>query len=482
MVQVPILNGIFMDTSPDFRIQYPINMVPVILNTGISEGYIRPSDGIELFVDTEYGVDRGGILWDSTLYRVQGEYLVSIDSSGVVTNIGYVSNAANLPCALDYSFTYLIILSDNRYFLWNGITLSEPLPLNLGIPIDMLFLNGYIVFTDGENIYTTDINNPLIISSDKYGSSELDPDPVLALEKLRNQLYALNRYTIEVFNVVGGSGFPFQRINGAQINKGVIGTDACCTIEVGKGEFIAFMGGGKNEDIGIHIGAKAFSFKISTRTIDMILSEYNEQQLSLSVLESIIIKERSLLYVHLSDQTLVYDATASESSGSKIWYILKSSLGYILSSEISSLSRYRARNFVKAYDKWTCGDPTTSKVGILSDKISSHYGDKVGWMFSTLVIYNSSKGALFKRLELEALTGSVELGSNPKIFTDYSFDGISWSNPRSKNIGTKGDRDKRIVWFSQGKMRKRRIQRFYGTSDAHLSIARLEAEFKGLTH
>jgi hypothetical protein len=35
------------------------------------------------------------------------------------------------------------------------------------------------------------------VDSFKYGSSEVDPDPVKALLKVRNEVYALNRHTIE---------------------------------------------------------------------------------------------------------------------------------------------------------------------------------------------------------------------------------------------------------------------------------------------
>ena len=46
MVQIPILNGIYTDNGPDFRTSYPVNMVAVPKTNGISEGFLRPADGI----------------------------------------------------------------------------------------------------------------------------------------------------------------------------------------------------------------------------------------------------------------------------------------------------------------------------------------------------------------------------------------------------------------------------------------------------
>ena len=60
MVQIPILNGIYTDTGPDLRTSYPVNMVPVPKDNGISGGFIRPADGL-VANGTGPGIDRGGI-------------------------------------------------------------------------------------------------------------------------------------------------------------------------------------------------------------------------------------------------------------------------------------------------------------------------------------------------------------------------------------------------------------------------------------
>ena len=83
-------------------------------------------------------------------------------------------------------------------------------------------------------------------------------------------------------------------------------------------------------------------------------------------------------------------------------------------------------------------------------------------------------------LELVALPGRVALGADPVIWTSYSLDGETWSQERATPAGRQGQRLQRIAWRRQGKMRQYRMQRFRGTSDAHLSIARLEAEIEAL--
>ena len=87
---------------------------------------------------------------------------------------------------------------------------------------------------------------------------------------------------------------------------------------------------------------------------------------------------------------------------------------------------------------------------------------------------------MFHEIELVCLTGRVELGANPVISTAYSLDGETWSQERSRPAGRQGERIKRIAWLQQGFMRHWRVQRFNGTSDSHISVARLEARVEGM--
>ena len=107
--------------------------------------------------------------------------------------------------------------------------------------VDVRWIDGYFLITDGENLIVTELNDPTQINPIKYGSSEVDPDPIQAILKLRNEAWAINRNTIEVFDNVGGQYFPYQRIDGAHITKGTIGTHACCVFM----DSVAFLGNGR---------------------------------------------------------------------------------------------------------------------------------------------------------------------------------------------------------------------------------------------
>lgn len=467
-MQIPILSGIYADNTPELRTTYPVNMVPVPKKSGISNGFLRPGDGL-VANGTGPGIDRGGIEWNGVCYRVMGTKLVTIASDGTVTVLGDVGGTNQV--IFDYSFDLLAIASNGNLFYWNPSTsvLAQVTDPDLGVVVDVCWVDGYFMTTDGEFLIVTELSDPFVVNPLKYGSSEVDPDPIVALLKLRNEVYALNRHTIEVFDNVGGDLFPFQRIDGAQIPRGAIGTQGCCVFV----DSMAFLGSSRNEAPGIFLGVSANTTKISTQEIDNILLNYTEAQLALVKLESRNDKNHQHLYVHLPDKTLVFDATATQELGAQVWFIL--------TSTTVGFSQYRAKNFVWAYNKWLIGDPQSTNVGYLVQDTGHHYGQQVRWEFGTEIVYNEGNGAIFNRLELVALTGSVALGTNPQISTSYSINGKSWSQDRSVSVGTTGA-NKRLAWFQQGHMRNWRIQRFRGDSDAHISFMRLEAQLEPLAY
>lgn len=469
-MQIPILNGMYTDAASDFRISYPRNMIPVPTAMGVpkrsmSLGYLRPADGIAEF-GTGPGIDRGGINWKGAMYRVMDTQLVRVSANGAVSILGDVGAGGQV--TMDYGFDRLAIWSGTRLYYWNSSTLVQVTDPDLGSVIDGRWIAGYFMSTDGTSLIVTELNDPTAVNPLKYGSAESDPDPIMAVDELNNEAYALGRYTIEVFQNVGGTLFPFSRVETAQVARGILGTHTYCKFL----ETFAFLGSGRNEAPAVYLMLPGSAQQISTREIDTILGDYTEAQLAQAVLESRVDKAHKHLLVHLPDQTLVYDAAASQMLGEPVWFTL--------TSGIVGKSAYRARNLVWCYDKWLAGDPTSNKIGQLVDNVSTHYGQVTGWEFGTQIIYLDGNAGIIHELELVCLSGRVALGADPVIWTSYSLDGETWSQERATAAGKQGQRSKRIAWRRQGNMQHWRIQRFRGTSDSHVSIARLEAAIEPL--
>ena len=461
-MQVPIVSGIYADLKADYRVAYPKNMRPVVKETGLSSGYLRPVDGI-VSRGTGPGTSRGAINWNGQHFRVMGDQLCRIAQNGTVTQLGNVGDDGR-PVTLTYDFDRLAIASNGDLFYYDESTLTQVTDSDLGTVIDVVWIDGYFMTTDGEFLIVTELGDPFAVNPLKYGSSEIDPDPVVALVKQRNEVYAVNRYSIEVFDNLGGANFPFGRIEGAQVQRGAFGTHCAVAYEQG----VAFLGSGIGESPGVFLARKGGSDKVSTREIDEILSEYTEAQLSTAVLEVLLNRGNTLLWVRLPDQTLVFDLTATISMGAPMWHIMTSGTD----------TPYRGIDAIWVYDDWWVGDLSTSDVGVLDDTLASHFGVTVPWEFSTIIIYGEGRGAVFHDIELVGLPGRQPPEEDSTITTSYSLDGVTWSADRS--ILLRGY-DQRMTWRRQGNMRHYRIQRFQGDSTANLAVARLEITLEGLS-
>lgn len=464
MTAIPLLAGAYADNAADIRSSYPRNLEPRLMDSGISKGYLRAASGVTPQA-TGPGVDRGGINWNGICYRVMGESLVSVVGS-VVTVLGAVGGDA--PVSLDFSFDRISIASNLNLFYWDGDALSQVTDPDLGPVIDAMWIAGYFMTTDGTSLVVTELSDPYSVNPLKYGSSEVDPDGILGLIKVRGEAYALNRYTIENFQNVGGNGFPFAANLSGLIPKGIVGTQA-------KDNFLetfAFVGSGHNEALSVYIAGAGQALSISTPEIDRELAELSDEQAASIEVESLTIDSEQRLYVHLPDKTLVYSHQATLANEGPVWHILA---GGVLADQ-----QYPARHFTLTDGRWL-GGSADGQVGYLDNAAETLFGDVAGWRFDASYVYNASKGGIIRSLELVGLPGHAPFGVNPTCFVSYTVDGETWSQERAISMGVAGDRRKRVQWRPGWKFSNYIGLRFRGANTAMASWARLEADIEGLS-
>ncbi len=467
-MQLQLLSGIATDNGPDVRVALPVNRVPVPGSNGVSNGYLRPAEGIVQVV-VGPGDGRGLFVWDGVLYAVMGTSFISIAGDGTIVTLGTV--AAGGPVSWTFDFTRLAFSAGGKLYFWDKSTLREVTDPDLGVSLSVVWIQGYFFSTDGEFIVASDLLDPASIGPFSYASSETSPDAVVSLLRVRNELWALNRYTCEVFTNTAQPNFPFSVILGAQVQKGCVGANACCVFL----EQVAFVGSAQNEATGIYLANNGRAQKISTIEVDRLLADLNDDKQSRIILETRNDGGLAHLYVRLPDRTLVFDAAATAAFERPVWFALTSgNVGF---------SAYRGAFFQWFENRWWCCDPTAGsmRVGYLDQTISTQWGDAARWEVSTPILFNEGRGVIVNELSLTALTGRVALGSAPVISTSHSLDGVSWSQDITKSAGVIGDRQHRIRWLRLGKFDQMVMQRFRGSSDAHISLLRLDADVVGLS-
>lgn len=463
-MRIPVISGTVMTPQGEFVASYPVNREPFYKQTGISDGYLALPPGIRTVAEPGLGADRGGINWSGVCFRVIGTKLVRVNSTWSIDVLGDVG--AGGPCNFDYSFDNLIIRSDTSLFYWNALAgfrrVTDP---DLGSVTDVIWADGYTVTTDGKFIIVCDLTDPMSVNPLRYGSSEEHPDPITGLTHIHGEVYALNRYTIEVFQNVGGTGFPFQVVKTAMIPMGCVGPLAKCKY---LGSF-AFVGGEENGAPGVYIAGAGSAEKLSTQEVDDDLAALSVDDLAKVWLERRTMADDSRLILHLPNRSWGFSSQVSKNSSVKTW------CQYVTST--NGIGAYEGRGLVYCYGEWIVGS-STGKIGVLDRGIAEHYGQQVGWHFDTTLLYNDADRGIVNGIELVGTPGRGNADS--RIFFSYTKDGEVWSQERATSAGLNGQHRKRPSWRPGIRFETYLGLRFRGVDGSVMSIARLECDIEPL--
>ena len=458
MPSVPLLGGIIANEQAEFIASPPVNLEPVALDTAISKGQFRAPAGV-VNIATGPGADRGGVSWNGRHLRVMGDRLVELSGAAVVDR-GYVGGSGYV--AFDYSFSQLAIASGEKLFYFDGLALTQVTDIDLGPVKDMIWVDGYFMTTDGNHIVVTQLSDPTAVDPLKYGSAEEDPDMIVGLLKFRGEVYALGRYTIQVFQNVGGSGFAFQGIQGATIPYGCVGPSAKCLFA----ESFAFVGSARGEALGVYVAGQGTAVKISDARLDAVLAGVGDA--SSITLENLTRKNERRLRIRLPNETWVYCFEASRAFGQPVWYIQKSG------------KSCRIVHPVEHGGRFICGDADSNQIGELSDSVSSHFGEPVEWRFDTSMLYNDGRGFILNAVELIGLPGRMPFSENAGAFLSITHDGETWSREMSLPMGRSGARGVRMHWRLGVMLQAFAGLRFRGFDHAMPGFAKLEVEAEPL--
>lgn len=451
MAQVGIQSGVKL-LNGGFATSFPVNLEHRVIASGVSDGQLISTRGA-VTLTTGPGVDRGGIMWNGVMYRVMGTKLVSVVGS-TVTTLGDVGGTQ--PVQMDYSFDRLGIVSDGRLFYWDGATLTDVTDPDLGLAYDVAFLGGYFITTDGEFIVTTELLDPTQVDPQKYGSAEADPDPVTGVEVLNEELLGIGRHSIQYFRNVGGLGFPFQPIVGATVPFGCISAAAKCRVI----DSIAFVGGGREEPLGVFVLAGGTAQRISTREIEDLLEGVDE---ALIELEARRFGEDDHLILHTPKASAMLKIRTASEIGGRLWTVLHS----------GRFAGYRLRHAVWDGVRHVVGDLNSNKLGVLSDAVIAHFGDRAEWQFDVGLLFNEGRGLIVNEIEL---FGQFPLGEPSTVFVSVTRDGEVWSNELAVRLV--GLREQRCIIRPNVRLPYQSGWRFRGTG--RVSLARCEVQAEGL--
>ena len=462
---IDLIKGDSIGNETDYRDALPENMYAISRPMFGSAGYMIMHEGLTEY-GTGVGIDRGGV-WNERLlnhFRVSGSQFLVVNENGSNTRHGEIPDTG--PVSLPYSFNTQAVIGGGNFYLYdptNGFRqVTDP---EVGTPIDGTWIDGYYCLTDGEFLYHTDITDESAIDPLKFATAEFSPDPTLGVGKTQdNKWIAFGRYSVEYFANNATDNFAFQRIPSRAQKIGIVATHAKC--ELNQKWYI--LGGRKEGALSVHILGAGSSKVVSTREIDKVIGEYNEEELKDIVLEPRIQDGQSFLYVHLPNETLLFNETIAGTAGvGSAWSILKGGTASKPWRGIHGI-------FEPRLGEWVYGDKETLRIGILDGSVATQYGEVAEWVLYTPFMYLDS--ASIDKLEIETIPGHTAT-DDATVFVSLTYNGVTYGKEWTEVYGDPYDYGKRFIVRRLGYVSDWVGFKFRGVSKSRVAFSRGAIDF-----
>lgn len=237
-------------------------------------GQIIATPGINKKGSDTPGGARGAFVWQDSLYGVAGTSLIKITNvlTGAFSTIGVIEGSDDIEWDVGFNDAVIVVkgVAGKIYTLSTTDTLTDISGNANFVPcIDVAHINGRFVYIpfDGDPAFFSDIGAAGTVQAESFFDAESLPDKNNSVWNLRNTLYIGGTDSIESYRDLGSSPVPFQRIQGARLDYGVIGG----VLEYS--DTFLFIGRAKGQDEAIYAVAPGAATKISNEFIDVLLHD-----------------------------------------------------------------------------------------------------------------------------------------------------------------------------------------------------------------
>ena len=395
--------------------------------------------GIVEFSSLGSGPIRGFVNLGGLLYVVSGGTLYSVTSAGLATELGGTITGSQV-VSMDTNGTQIIIVNGVSGYIYTVIG-----GLQLITDTDFFAANT-TTFFDQRFVFDKADSNQFFICESLDGTSydplaiasaEARPDNVKAVILNQQVLLVFGDKTIEPWQDVGAPNFPFERVPGVVVERGLLAPYAIAKAD----NTIFFLG----ENRVLYRLAGLTPQRVSNHAIETEWRNYT------------VVSDAHLFAYHFNGHEYVVVTFPSQPS---TWvFDISSSLPHERVSwdlNNNSYGRWRGNCHINIYDKELIGDAFTGKIGYLDNTTYTEFGNTIQGN-ATGVHINSDRKKLFcSNFELDIESGvglTTGQGSDPQIMLEVSKDGgrTFGSLQKWKSMGALGAYQQRLKWYRLGK-------------------------------
>jgi len=402
-----------------------------------SKVILIPTPGLQPFATLATGPTRGMRVMGSYLYVVAGTGVYRVDVAGAVLLLGNIADGG--PVSMDHNGVQLAIVVPETQQAWvaTTTTLTQITDPDFGGAVAVTVLDGFGIFVrpNSTQFFISALNDLTNYDALDYASAEGDPDNLVTCLRVGRELWLFGERTTEVWANVGAADFPFQRISGAFVERGIAARFSC-------GQFLAvpfWLG----ENRVVYQAQGVQPVRISTHAIEQEIAGYTVvSDARCSVYE----QEGHTFYCltfPTEGATWVYDRDT------QVWHERESE-GY---------DGWRATNCTAYAGAVIAGDTDNGNLYVVDPTANDEDGNQIIRVATGTEIVSSGKRIRNTRLTLDITTGvglTSGQGSDPQIWLSWSNDGgRTFGNERWRSLGALGEYTARVRFSRLGESRQR---------------------------
>lgn len=423
MTQFALMKGRKTTENSRYLDAFPVNMMPIPEQAPNASGYLRSFRGIEPLFNCDgpsYAATYNDLMGKE--YRILGKKLYEDET--IVANLA-APHMANL-CHSRYSQAFvdnglLKFYRDNKVHVLTNWSRDEKIKGQPGTSYDLTGVidvdrhQGRYVWINKSRFGCTALENeqrPDYVAP--FYSPESDPDNNKAIRSCFGKYVAIfGRHTTEFFSLTGDANNIYMPQKNMETQCGIVSTPAVCLF----GNGFAAVGSSKNESLSIVMIMPGKHEKISTATVDNLLNKYKESELANVLVEAHTIDNQPLLFVHLPQETLVYEMQQNT------WFTLK--------SQTTQSGPYTGRHILYNHELGlTIGDSQQGRVGLLTEKVASQYDEQVEHLLYTPVIRVNPNRGLVPLFDLSFDSIDGYDAKAQRLFLSVTYDGAHYDTEK----------------------------------------------------
>lgn len=365
------------------------------------------------------------------LWVVSGQELYRVSAAKTATLIGNVGSS--LRYDIDSNISSIVVVAEPNayYYDTTSSTFSTVTDADFTArgAADVEFLDNFMLFRepDSGRFFCADVGSVTSYDGLNFATAESAPDKLVGLKRDHSEALLFGENSTEIWQLVGGSGFPFSRAANGVIEMGCANG---ATIE--KLDNSVFW---LASDLTVRRMDGVNPVRVSHVGIEQSITS-----MTLSSAKAFTYTQEGHLFYVLSftEGTFTFDVTTKE------WHE-RQSYGY---------DNWRAGCQVQFNTLKLVGDVTSNKIGYVSPTTFAEWGDiqRMEWTYQP--VYAQNEAVFHDRLEIVCETGvglSGGQGSDPQMLMDVSDDGgRSFDALPSVGMGAIGRSETIVNWAQLG--------------------------------